>query len=106
MVYFDNAATGGNKPDAVLTAVTAAVKICANPGRSGHKLSLACAENVQRCRKELCRFFDGDDYERVIFTKNCTEALNIAVFGTLEKGDHVVCTCMEHKSGLRPLEIF
>ena len=104
MVYFDNAATGGNKPDAVLTAVTAAVKICANPGRSGHKLSLACAENVQRCRKELNHFFGGDDYERVIFTKNCTEALNIAIFGTLKKGDHVVCSCMEHNSVLRPLE--
>ena len=104
MLYFDNAATGGNKPDAVLTAVTSAVKLCANPGRSGHKLSLACAENVQRCRKELNRFFDGDGYERVIFTKNCTEALNVAIFGVLERGDHVVCTCMEHNSVLRPLE--
>lgn len=104
MLYFDNAATGGKKPDAVLTAVSSAVKICANPGRSGHRLSIACAENVERCRKELDLFFDGYGYDRVIFTKNCTEALNIAIFGALEKGDHVVCSCMEHNSVLRPLE--
>ena len=40
----------------------------------------------------------------MIFTKNCTEALNIAIFGVLRKGDHVVTTCMEHNSVLRPLE--
>ena len=104
MLYFDNAATGGKKPDNVLTAVTSAVKVCANPGRSGHRLSIACAENVEKCRKELDLFFDGYGYDRVIFTKNCTEALNIAIFGALNQGDHVVCTCMEHNSVLRPLE--
>ena len=104
MLYFDNAATGGKKPDNVLTAVTSAVKVCANPGRSGHRLSIACAENVEKCRKELDLFFDGYGYDRVIFTKNCTEALNIAIFGVLNQGDHVVCTCMEHNSVLRPLE--
>jgi cysteine desulfurase family protein len=104
MFYFDNAATGGKKPDTVLTAVSSAVKVCANPGRSGHRLSIACAENVEKCRKELDLFFDGYGYDRVIFTKNCTEALNIAIFGSLKQGDHVVCSCMEHNSILRPLE--
>ncbi len=104
MLYFDNAATGGSKPDNVLTAVTSAVKRCANPGRSGHKLSLACAKLVQDCRNALNEFFDGYGYDRVIFTKNCTEALNIAILGVLQKGDHVVTTCMEHNSVLRPLE--
>ena len=104
MFYFDNAATGGKKPDTVLTAVSSAVKVCANPGRSGHRLSIACAENVEKCRKELDLFFDGYGYDRVIFTKNCTEALNIAIFGSLKQGDHVVCSCMEHNSVLRPLE--
>ncbi len=104
MIYFDNAATGGRKPDAVLTAVTSTIKVCANPGRSGHKLSLACARLVQDCRQALTTFFDGYGFDRVIFTKNCTEALNIAIFGTLKQGDHVVTTCMEHNSVLRPLE--
>ena len=104
MIYFDNAATGGRKPDAVISAVSSAVKLCANPGRSGHKLSLACAAVVQNCRSALSDYFNGWGFERVIFTKNCTEALNIAVFGVLRKGDHVVTTCMEHNSVLRPLE--
>ncbi len=104
MIYFDNAATGGRKPDGVLTAVYSAVKVCANPGRSGHKLSLACANIVQNCRNALNFYFDGYGFDRVVFTKNCTEALNIALFGTLKKGDHVIVSCMEHNSVLRPLE--
>lgn len=104
MLYFDNAATGGRKPDAVLTAVLASLRLCANPGRSGHRRSLTCAQTVQRCRNELNDFFDGYGYERVAFTKNCTEALNIALFSTLKAGDHAVCTCLEHNSVLRPLE--
>ena len=104
MTYLDNAATGGKKPDAVLSAVAAAVKTCANPGRGGHKLALAHARLIQTCRNELCTFFDGFAFDRVIFTKNCTEALNIALFGVLNQGDHVIATCMEHNSVLRPLE--
>ena len=104
MIYFDNAATGGRKPDQVQTAVNSALKVCANPGRSGHKLSLSCADLVQQCRNALNDYFDGFGIERVIFTKNCTEALNIAILGVLQQGDHVVVSCMEHNSVLRPLE--
>ncbi len=105
MIYLDNAATGGYKPAAVQNAVLAAMKTCANPGRSGHRLSLACAERVLACRELLSDLFDGYGYERVIFTRSCTEALNIALIGVLQKGDHVVTTCLEHNSVLRPLEI-
>ena len=104
MIYFDNAASGGRKPDQVLTALASSVKTCANAGRSGHKLSIACATIVQDCRNALNMFFDGYSFDRVAFTKNCTEALNIALIGVLQKGDHVVATCMEHNSVLRPLE--
>jgi len=104
MLYLDNAATGGYKPTPVKNAVNAAIQLCANPGRSGHRLSIACAERVLACRALLSDLFDGYGYERVAFTKNCTEALNIAIFGSLEKGDHVVTTCLEHNSVLRPLE--
>lgn len=104
MIYFDNAATGGKKPDGVTAAVLSSVKICANPGRSGHALSLSLAEKVFQTRVVLNHFFDGYGYERVAFTKNCTEALNIALFGLLQAGDHAVTTCMEHNSVLRPLE--
>ena len=104
MIYLDNAATGGSKPLAVQNAVLAAMKQCANPGRSGHRLSLACAERVLACRNLLSELFDGYGFERVAFTRSCTEALNIALLGTLDEGDHVVVSCLEHNSVLRPLE--
>lgn len=104
MIYLDNAATGGFKPLSVQNAVMASLKTSANPGRSGHRLSLALSERVFACRRLLCDLFGGYGYDRVVFTKNCTEALNIAILGTLAKGDHVVTTCLEHNSVLRPLE--
>ena len=108
MIYFDNAATGGTKPDSVVRAVLSTIEgVCANPGRSGHALSVAAAENVLACRKLLCRFFGGESWERVIFTKNCTEALNAAIFGAAETADAsaplFVTTDAEHNSVLRPL---
>lgn len=103
MIYFDNAATGGFKPDGVISATYAAIKTGANPGRSGHKLSLACAERVYAVRLCLAEFFNAPSADRVIFTKNCTEALNIALLGTLGAGDRVITTVAEHNSVLRPL---
>ncbi len=103
MLYLDNAATGGTKPPTVQNAVRASMQACANPGRSGHRLSLACAERTLACRDLLSEVFEGYGFDRVVFTKNCTEALNLALLGVLEKGDHVVTTCLEHNSVLRPL---
>jgi cysteine desulfurase family protein len=103
MIYLDNAATGGEKPQNVLTAVHSALQLCANPGRGAHRLAITCLQAVQACRKALALHFDCPDHDRVIFTKNCTEALNIALQGLLKKGDHVVATCLEHNSVLRPL---
>ncbi|HIY45319.1 MAG TPA: aminotransferase class V-fold PLP-dependent enzyme [Candidatus Borkfalkia excrementipullorum] len=109
MIYFDNAATGGRKPSGVLRAVQASLAgICGNPGRSGHALSIALAGQVYECRENLRRFFCADSAERVILTKNCTEALNIAIFGlinaqTYDKKPHIVSTVAEHNSVLRPL---
>ncbi len=104
MIYFDNAATGGRKPDNVLNAVQSSIKVCANPGRGGHKLALSCAKIVQDARNALNGYFNGYGFDRVVFTKNCTEALNIAIFGVLKQGDHVIVSCAEHNSVLRPIE--
>lgn len=104
MIYLDHASTGGSKAPSVQNAVLAALKQCANPGRSGHKLSLAQAEHILDCRILLNDLFDGYGYDRVVFTKNCTESLNIALLGVLSFGDHVVTTSLEHNSVLRPLD--
>ena len=104
MIYLDNAATGGFKPSSVLeTAVSAIKYLNANPGRSGHRLSKTGAEFVYSSRKKLSEFFNNGETERVIFTKNCSEALNTAIYGIVKKGDHVITTCFEHNSVLRPL---
>ena len=103
MIYFDNAATGGFKPRIVSETANNVVRfLSANPGRSGHRLSVTGAECVYSCRQLIARSFGGVP-ERVVFTKNCTEALNLAIFGTLKKGGHVITTVFEHNSGLRPL---
>lgn len=104
MIYLDNAATGGFKSSAVKDAVFSAVNyLCANPGRSGHYLSLTAEEFVFKTRTALNRLFNGYGTSKTIFTKNCTEALNLAILGTVKKGDHVVTTVTEHNSVLRPL---
>lgn len=103
MIYLDNAATGGFKIRAVTDAAENIIRyLSANPGRSGHRLSVTGAKIVYSCRERLADFFGGVP-EKVIFTKNCTEALNIAIFGTIKKGGKILTTAFEHNSVLRPL---
>ncbi len=102
MIYFDNAATGGFKVNAAISAADSVIKfLSANPGRSGHRLSATGAKIVAECREVLASGFSADP-SRVIFTKNCTEALNTAIFGLPLKGK-VLTTVAEHNSVLRPL---
>ena len=103
MIYFDNAATGGFKPRAVTDAVNNVIRyLSANPGRSAHRLSVTGAEMVLDARCALGELFNARP-EHVIFTKNCTEALNYAIFGLIGRGNHVITTVYEHNSVLRPL---
>lgn len=104
MIYFDNSATSFYKPDIVKQKVIVAMeKYTANAGRSGHKPAQEVAEIVFNTREMVKNFFNAKNYE-VIFTKNCTEALNLAILGTLKPGDHVITSMFEHNSVLRPLE--
>lgn len=102
MIYFDNAATGGFKVNAAISAAESVIKfLSANPGRSGHRLSATGAKIVAECRDVLAEMFDADS-SRVVFTKNCTEALNTAIFGLPLTG-RIITTVWEHNSVLRPL---
>ena len=103
MIYLDNAATSLRRPEAVVRAVADALCSLGNVGRGAHEGSLSAARTVYDCREKLCRFFGGDDPNRVCFTANATEALNAAIFGLLGAGDHVISTDLEHNSVLRPL---
>ena len=104
MIYLDNAATSFPKPPQVLKAVCGVLeKIGANPGRSGHRMALAAGRVIYECREELARYLGVSDASRIVFCANCTEALNLAIRGTLRRGDHAVATVLEHNSTLRPL---
>ncbi|MBQ7642608.1 MAG: aminotransferase class V-fold PLP-dependent enzyme [Clostridia bacterium] len=104
MIYFDNAATGGFKPaQAIESAVYAMKNLNANAGRSGHKLSLLAAKKIFEARKAVSALFNNGSPERIVFTSNCTSALNAAIFGLIGEGEKVVTTVTEHNSVLRPL---
>ena len=104
MIYFDNAATSFYKPETVKKTLIKSINtLTANPGRSGHKLSQKVAMQIFETRETVKDFFNAKNYS-LIFTKNCTEALNLAIRGCLNSGDHVIVTCYEHNSVLRTLE--
>ena len=104
MIYLDNAATTWPKPVSVRTAVERALMVYgANPGRGGHKMSMASSEEVYRCRETAADFFHAPDETRVIFTANCTMALNMAIKGILRGGGRALISDLEHNAVLRPL---
>ena len=103
MIYFDNAATTLHKPHEVIEAVVHAMTTAGNASRGTHTDSLAASRTVYETRKKIADFFHCSRADHVIFTSNSTEALNIAICGTLGKGDHIISTDLEHNSVLRPL---
>lgn len=105
MIYFDNAATSFPKPDIVYDKIMKVMKeYGANPGRSGHKLSLKVSREIFETRDLISQLFNIEDPMNIVFTFNCTESLNMGIKGVLEPGDHVITTSMEHNSVLRPIK--
>ena len=104
MIYLDNAATSWPKPPEVVKAMPDALERAGgNPGRSGHRLSIAAAREIYEAREDIASLFHVSDPLHVIFTCNATHAINIALKGLLKPGDHVVTTAMEHNAVMRPL---
>ncbi len=104
MIYLDNAATSWPKPPQVMEAMRRFLgEVGANPGRSGHRLSIEAARVVYRAREAVAGLLGVADPLRVVFCANATHALNLAICGLLSPGEHVVTTSMEHNSVMRPL---
>lgn len=105
MIYFDNAATTWPKPKEVRSAVACALdEYGANPGRGSYEMALKAARLVFETRSELAALFNIKTPNRVVFTVNATESMNLALKGFLKPGDHVVFTSMEHNAAYRPLK--
>lgn len=103
MIYLDNAATSFRKPEEVLEAVMEAMRHSGNASRGTHSAAISASQSVYEARRRLAGFFHCERADHVIFTQNSTEALNIALYGLLSPGEHVITTDLEHNSVLRPL---
>ena len=103
-VYFDNAATSHPKPECVYAAAAHALReVGANPGRSAHRLAREASDIVEEARRKVAKFFEIADRDRVIFTRNATESINVVLKGYLRPGDRVLISRMEHNAVVRPL---
>ena len=104
MVYLDNAATSFPKPREVNREVWRCLtRFGGNAGRGSHALSLAAAEKIFECRERLSELFSVSDPARIFFTMNTTHALNTVIKGTLNQGDHVLISDIEHNAVYRPI---
>jgi cysteine desulfurase / selenocysteine lyase len=102
--YFDNAATSWPKPEVMIKAmVDFNANVGANPGRSGHRLSVEAGRIIFNARETVASLIGADDSQCVIFTRNATEGFNTIVRGFLKPGDHVITSSVEHNSVMRPL---
>ena len=103
MIYMDNAATTMHKPQEVIDAVVNAMNSMGNAGRGASEAALSASRVIYDTRDRLAELFGAEDARRIAFTSNSTESLNIAIKGSLNPGDHVITTVLEHNSVLRPL---
>jgi cysteine desulfurase family protein len=104
LIYLDSGATTFPKPEEVYLAMDQFFRnYGVNPGRSGYDLCIEAGSVLEETRKLLTQFFNGTDPNRLIFAYNATDALNLAIFGLLQEGDHVITSNIEHNSVLRPI---
>lgn len=104
LIYLDNGATSFPKPENVYRFMDRFYRNHGvSPGRSGYDLSIETGNVVEDTRKAMSQYFNGDDPNRLVFSMNSTDALNLAISGLLNPGDHVITTRLEHNAVLRPL---
>ena len=103
-IFLDNGATSFPKPEEVYSFMDSFFrKFGVNPGRSGYDLCLETGELVENTRRMLTNFFNGKNPDRLCFSYNSTDSLNLIINGMLKEGDHAISTMLEHNSVLRPL---
>jgi len=105
LIYLDNSATSFPKPESVYDFMNTFFRSKGvSPGRSGFDAALEAEEVVNGTRKMLTKLFNGGpDHNRLTFSYNATDSLNLIINGLVEEGSHVVTTMLEHNSVLRPL---
>ena len=105
MIYLDNAATSWPKPEIVYQTMDEFLRSSGgNPGRGGHSMAVAASKVIDETRLLLARLINAPDKDRIAFTWNCTDSLNIGLKGLLRPGDHVITSSLEHNSVVHPLK--
>lgn len=105
VIYLDHAATSWPKPQPVIEAVQHALLYeSANPGRGSHRMAVQASRVIFQTRKGLAKLFQVKNPNDIAFAANTTAALNLAIKGFVDSGDHVIATAVEHNAVRRPLE--
>ncbi|MBP1153262.1 MULTISPECIES: aminotransferase class V-fold PLP-dependent enzyme [unclassified Paenibacillus] len=104
-IYLDHAASSWPKPPEVLKAMHENMELlAANPGRGSHEMAVKASRTLFEGRKQLAKLFHIKNPNDIAYALNTTMALNLAIKGFLNEGDHVICSAVEHNSVRRPLE--
>ena len=105
MIYFDNAATTKYKPESVYEAANYYLReVGVSPGRGSYGLGIEASRMLYKSRCAVGKFFGMSRPDKIVFTKNSTEAINLLFNGFLRQGDHVIISCYEHNAVLRPIQ--
>ena len=105
MIYLDNAATTKYKPEEVYDAVNFYLReVGVSPGRGSYSIGIDASRMLYKTRTAVGKYFGMSRPEKVVFTKNSTEAINLFLYGFLKRGDHVIISCYEHNAVLRPIQ--
>lgn len=103
-IYLDNAATSWPKPDGVYRAVDHYLRELGAPaGRGAYREAAEVERLIGDARRRVAELIGTGEPQRIVFTQNGTDSLNLALHGLLRSGDHVVTSVVEHNSVLRPL---
>ncbi len=104
MIYLDNASSSWPKPRKVAQAVGDWIEHHgANAGRASHRMARETEGMISRTRKQIANLIGAEHGDQVALLQNVTEAINLALCGLLEQGDHVISTGLTHNSVRRPL---
>ena len=106
IAYLDNGATT-QKPKQVIEAIQKFYETNnANPHRGAYSLSIQATQAYEETRDKVAKFIHAKSSEEIIFSKNATESLNLIAYtygmDTLQNGDEIVLSIMEHHSNLVP----
>ena len=104
IIYLDNAATSFPKPMRVYERLREYLERYGGcPGRGSYQMAKETEAMIEETRGLLAELFGVQEPRQIVFTLNATDALNMAIKGTVAPGDHVVTTVLEHNSVMRPL---